>query len=259
LNYPALIKLLSVIALTLLNTPGSSRAAAGQTYYYLQEPVAKESRDSCASIFDTIHAGKEEDAGGVVRSLKSINVAYLLDDYDNVLTSDRRKQNYLTYAGLLKEVSALKRELYCRIELALYMEQDAAFAGPVYDGLVSEAMQELDTVYTSAKSSYDKEQFERAAYAFDLIAPYRDSYEMFIAAAEHLKEGKAPEAATVEGKTGRQIIGAADSEPGLVPGPILQAFLAEPPAPVLSAPEGRGPISLAVEPGPIVRALHAGK
>ncbi len=258
MNYPALIKIASVIALALLNIPGFSWAAAEPTYFYLREPLVEDSLGSCASIFDAIRAGKGEDVGGVVRSLKTINVAYLLDDYDNVLTPDRRKKNYLTYEGLQKEVAAYKRELYCRIELALYLEQDAAFAGPVYDELLREAMRELDTAYASAKSSFAKEQFERAAYAFDLIAPYRDAYEMFIAAQNRLEEDAAPGVSLAGGGTEDKENASVEAVRDSIPGPILQAFLAGHPMRDLQLSDVQGPIALAVKPGPIVAAVHVG-
>ena len=190
LKYRSPIKTAMVtVLLIIFSTFGHADAAAEQgDYFYLQESATEDFPSSCAKVFADIRAGQEEDVGGVVKCLKTINVTYLLDDYDNVLTTDRRKQNYLTYEALLAEVAANKRESYCRIELALYMKNHQAFAGPVYDELLQEAFEKLDETYAEALRSFKNEQFARAAYAFDLITPYHDAYQMQLKAVSRLEE-----------------------------------------------------------------------
>jgi len=226
-------------------------AAQQAEYFYLNEPVSGQDRNSCAQLFADMRKGKPEDIGGIIRNLKYINVDYLLRDYDNSLSSDSRK-NYLKYDDLIREVEATKREVYCKVELAIYMRNHPQFAGPVYDQLLDEAFLKLEETYASAEKSLKRGEIERAIYAFDLIAPYKDAYKKFLDASDRSRElsgETAVAAADVKGET-------EPSKPPAEAGPIERAASVPNLAPEDTVRSGAGPIAVAARLGAITAAVE---
>lgn len=237
---------------------GVDSAAAsdiGKDYFYLQEAAPDNLRNTCSSVFDAIAEGKEGDVGVIVRSLKTINVTYLLDDYDNSLGTDRRKKA-LKLEDLLAEVEKNKRAIYCKIELALYLEKQNYGHDPVYGDLLSDAFMALDEVYSAAQKSLAQENFARASYAFDLIAPYKDAYQLHLQSAESRKansvvKSPAPPATNESGTAVDRLVTAAAA------GPITLAVAAAQNRPITKVADPSGPIALAAKPGPITVAVNA--
>ncbi|SHJ90566.1 hypothetical protein SAMN02745165_03508 [Malonomonas rubra DSM 5091] len=229
-------------------------AAAEQDYFYLREKQNSAYRNSCAQVFDDIRNGKEADVGGVIRLLKNLNVDYRLRDYDNAITP-RTRQVYVGYDDLIKEVAANKQEIYCKIELAQYMRGKSEFSGPIYDLLLDAAFEKLEETYTKANTSLSSGDFERAIYAFDLIAPYADSYRLFLLAGDKQLEES--------GALAQQVVEHADDDKVVKrsAGVIAQALIAS--AESISAnagsskPKEPGPIALAARIGAITAALHS--
>lgn len=238
----------ALFVLFLLSLPALSSFAA-DVFFYQKLEEQRAYRNSCAQIFSDIRQGKPEDVGGVVRNLKYINVDYLLRDYDNALSSDTRK-HYVDMDTVRREVETTKRELYCRIELAIYMKEHPRFAGPVYDGLLDEAYAKLEKTYVSAQKSLEQENFARALYAFDLIAPYRDAYQrMLVAKAKLAVPVEEPPAEVASGEPGA----------GAPAGPITQALRAELQTALVANPdEPPGAIARAAQVGAITAALDPG-
>jgi len=170
---------LIVMLAVLQSTSAFSAQRAGNGYFYQQETLQKTPGKSCSEIFAEIHRGQGEDVGGVVKSLNALNVQYLLEDYDDALSRDPRKKGYVELDDLLREVGRNKRDIYCKIEMAIYLQSHEEFAGPAYDALLSKAFEKLEETYTSAKASLDRGELQRALYAFDLIAPYKDSNRLY--------------------------------------------------------------------------------
>lgn len=214
-------------------------------YLYQMQVGKKAARNSCTEIFSALHEGRGEDIGGIVRNLRSINVHYLLEDYDNALSTDQRNKGYLTIEQLRQEVAADKRGIYCRIELAIYLRDHEGYAGPAYDFLLDEAFHKLEETYASAMESMNEGNLDRAAYAFDLIAPYRDARQQLrlvaekIAAQVDLAVAESSAEEMPESVTQVEVVGDA--------GPIAQA-----------AADADLEMPVAVEDGPIARASRPG-
>lgn len=254
-----LAQIMTMLSVVLLWMAFSCSAEEQQNYFYQNEPLHETARKSCSDVFEELVVGSAEDVGEIVRNLKSINVHYLLEDYDNSLSSDIRKRNYLTLDGLAREVEENKRGVYCRIELAIYMRQDASFRSPVYDMLLDEAFMKIDQTYASAMASLKKEHYARALYAFDLIAPYSDSHKMYMQVAQTL------EALSVENVVE---IAKADAEfatdgpeAATEVGPVTMAVSGNMnkavPSKDMSSAIELGPIALAAKLGPIMMALNS--
>jgi len=226
---------------------------AEETFFYQTLEERGDYRNSCAQMFTDIRQGKPEDVGGVVRSLKYVNVDYQLRDYDNALSADPRK-HYVDIDTVRSEVDATKRELYCRIELALYLKNHPQFAGPGYDELIDAVYLKLEKTYVSALKSLEHGDFARALFGFELIAPYKDAYQQILVAKAKLA-GPPPELAAeaTAGKDGA----ATDATAG---GPIAQALATElltegTPAKSIDEP---GAIALALQVGAITAAVASG-
>ena len=245
------LALIIIVHCLLLISAGSAHSQeSAKDYFYLQEEELNSSRNSCANIFGALKKGTE-DVGGVIKSLKAINVNYLLGDYDNSLSSDRRKVNYLKLDDLMREVEENKREIYCRIELAIYMKNDDSFAGPAYDMLLAEAFLKLEETYASAQKSLQREDIARAIYGFDLIAPYHDSYEMSLKAATMLQESSGEKIATITDAEDQT----AESVSVKTLGPIAVAASRSVGSDEAADTVTAGPIVLASRLGPISQAV----
>lgn len=224
---------------------------AAETFFYQKLEERRDYRNSCAQIFTDIRQGKAEDVGGIVRNLKYINVDYRLRDYDNALSSDPRK-HYVDLDTVLSEVEATKRESYCRIELAMYMKKHQQFSGPVYDQLLEEAYVKLEGTYASALKSLEQEDFARAQYAFDLIAPYKNAYQQFLVAKIKL-------ASPVAEQTAEVAVGEGKKDSKGPAGPIALALAEELQADIVASEEVSGAIARAAQVGPITAALAEGE
>lgn len=250
---------LIVLSVLLVAANNSYSQDRRQGYFYLQENVSGNPVNSCAKIFSEIIKGRAEDVGGVVRSLKSINVQYWLEDYDNALSTDRRKINYLKLDDLLTEVAENKGSIYCQIELAIYMKNHASFKHTVYDKLLNEAFQKLDSTYSSALDSFERGDFARASYAFDLIAPYRDSQQRYLQASNNHTEESTEKIVAVPEKT-KPTLPALKIKSSSGTGPIaiaVDAMINRADAKEGAAETKPGPIALAARLGPITAAVNA--
>lgn len=252
-NVASIVQWLIVLAVLLFAAGPALCLDRKNDYFYLQEVSRESSGKSCADIFTEIVAGKEEDVGGLIKSLKSLNVHYLLEDYDIALYPGLRK-NYLKLDDLRKEVAENKREIYCRIELAIYMKNNDSFRGPVYDELLNEVFLKLEKTYSSAMSSYRNEDFARAFYAFDLIAPYNDSDAMRLEVSNKFEGTAAENLAMLPGKTQSNLVAEA-VEPADGAGPITLAAFTRPEMGTVETQPGA--IALAAKLGPVTAAVKA--
>lgn len=220
---------------------------AEEPFFYQKLEERGDYRNSCAKIFTDIRQGKPEDVGGVVRNLKYINVDYRLRDYDNALSSDPRK-HYVDLETVRREVEETKRESYCRIELAMYMKGHPQFAGPVYDELLEDAYVKLEATYASALKSLEQEDFARALYAFELVAPYKDAYRRALVAQAKLAPPVAEASVAMI---------PADEKKGGIVGPIAQALAVDRQAVAAAeTDENYGAIARAAQVGAITAAVQ---
>lgn len=243
MNVAKRIGLISIVLLVFGS--GFGHALEEETdYLYQRQATQQGARNTCAEIFSALHEGRGEDIGGIVRNLKSINVHYLLEDYDNALSKEQRKKGYLSIEQLRQEVAVGKQGIYCRIELAIYLRDHEEYAGPAYDFLLDEAFRKLDQTYASAVESLEEGNLDRAAYAFDLIAPYKDAQQRLRLVAEKIAEQ----------------VSLATVEPAeAVPQDLPPADVVGDAGPItLAAGDADLEMPVAVEEGPIARAARPG-
>lgn len=248
-----ILQAIGLLVFLLIGCAQSQAAERPRDFFYQKEPLGSGSRQGCSELFGAILKGKKAAGGGIVKNLRYINIHFLLEDYDNSLSSDPRKNKHLKTDDLLAEIAASKREIYCRVELALYMSEKESFQSPVYDQLVSSALDILQKTYASAEQSVSLKNYERAKFAFDLIVPYKDAYQKYLDADQQLQA--ATEVSTEQSSKGDN---PAKSPVSGATGPVALAVLAKPVAELMEAgPDTLGPIALAARPGVVAAAVAA--
>lgn len=161
---------------------------ASDGYFYQKEHSSWTNKNSCSSSFEELINSRSRDdsviSDNVIYNLNYLNTHYLLEDYDDALSPNHSK--FMDLNELISEVNNKKREMYCKIEMAIYLKDN--FASPLMDSLLKKPLEILDITYSSAMKSFRHDDFKRAKYAFDLIAPYRDSYQKYLESSKELVE-----------------------------------------------------------------------
>ncbi len=256
LNLTQIKRILQAIGLLILLMAGNGLALAAERpgdFFYQQEPAGTSSQQSCSALFGAILSGQQADAGGIVKNLRYINIHFLLEDYDNSQSPDPRKNKHFKVDQLLREIATAKREIYCRVELALYMKGKEKYKGPVYDQLLTKALEVIEKTYASAEQSSSLKNYQRAKFAFDLIAPYKDSYQKYLAADRQLQAAAGESSESPSAGPEQRKVAGEDSQPGH----IELAALANPlDAPAEVVPKAPGVIAQAARPGAVALALN---
>lgn len=256
-----------ILVLSVMLVAPSAAYAGTEGYFYLKENPQKSNESTCSDIFAVVVRGKKQEkgkvAGGIIGSLTYMNVDYLLDDYDHVVQAGRGKK-YLKIADLTQEVQASKREIYCRIELAMHMKNDPDFDRLIYKKMLDNVFNKLDKTYQAAATSFKHEDFARASYAFELIAPYKDAYERYLQSSQKVTTrvvtAAAAAPAEIESMPGKQNPAAISGQPSSIaalkqPPPEIATLGSISMAASLELPSNEAPAATR-KTGPIVAAVR---
>ncbi len=187
-------KLFSLLALLFVFLAGHCFAADTDAQYFFEREAASGNQSSCEKIMGKMNRGESLDTltGDIIYNLKYINIHYLLEDYDDA-TKPGSQKKYVNLDDLRTEIEAQKRDIYCRIEFTIRLNKQPAKVTSVYQDFIGSALEKIGDTYKSAQKSLDKKSYERAMYAFDLIAPYQDSYSKYLETAAILTPTSPPE------------------------------------------------------------------
>lgn len=195
--------LFSLLVLLIMFLAEHSFAADNGTQYFFQREASSGEQSSCEKIMDKLSNSESIDelTGEIIYNLKYINIHYLLEDYDDATKAGRNKK-YVNLNDLKDEIKARKRDIYCRVEFAIHISKQPPVVTSPYQDFIDSALEKIDDTYKSAQKSLKKKNYERARYAFDLIAPYRDSYDKHLETVAILTPTPTPEpVVAIETKT----------------------------------------------------------
>jgi hypothetical protein len=260
--------LLIFVGLGVALLPKTAFAVGEQGYFYQQEARTAE-RSSCEIIFSKLEQNQSIDdmIGELIYNLKYINIHYLLEDYDDATRPGAQKR-YVNKDDLELEVMTNKRDIYCRVELAMHLSKQPQTVVLGIEDFIEDAVEKIDATYQSAQKSFDKKDYERALFAFDLIAPYKNADQKHLETAKILAPAvkvatkPKPKTRMKESVSTADVAESPRQPQQPTPTPTSEAgqeLTTETPTAVASQPSPKETLSSAENLGPISQAVLAGK